>query len=82
MSSSGPNINFVELLSFYDLSGINGVKELPRIQESTSPPIYIPNFLIYGNDIVKSVHVSYICMHTVLYILFVYSPIVIYIVCP
>ena len=61
MSSSGPDINFVELLSFYDLSGINGVKELPRIQESTSPPIYIPNFLIYGNDIVKSVHVSYAC---------------------
>ena len=35
-----------------------GLRELPRELDSHSPPIFIPGALAYGNEIVKSVHVS------------------------
>ena len=54
----GPTIVLGDLLPYYDLSSIPGLMELPRVQDASSPPIFIPGRLVYGRRIVKSVYVS------------------------
>lgn len=62
--SLGPVIVLADSLPFFNLSGIDGLMELPRVQDASSSPIYIPGFLIYGDNIVKSVYVSRLQTHT------------------
>ena len=50
-------------LSYFNLSSIEGVKELPRELEASSPPIYLPGFFVFGNLVVTSVYVSIYPMH-------------------
>ena len=45
-------------LPFYDLTAIPELKELPRIEDSHSPPIFVPDGLIYGDEIVTRIYVS------------------------
>ena len=47
-----------DTLKFFDLSSFTDLRELPRELEVSSPPIYLPGYLIYGNHAVKSVYVS------------------------
>ena len=54
----GPTIVLGDLLPFYDLSSIPGLRELPRVQDASSPPIAIPGRLVYGSRITKFVYVS------------------------
>ena len=49
---------FDEFLPFYNLSGIPGLQELPRAQDSNSPPIFVPGGLIYGAEEVTQIFVS------------------------
>ena len=59
-------------MSYFDLSGFANLKELPREQEATSPPIYIPNGgLLFGTQIVTSVYVSlhFACLHACIFVL-------------
>ena len=56
-------VQFEELLPFFDLSGVPGVKELPRTQDSNSGPIFIPGpsaSLLYGDELITKVYVSVI----------------------
>ena len=45
-------------LSFFNLSSIDGVMELPRQLDASSPPIYLPDYIYFGNQIVTTVYVS------------------------
>ena len=45
-------------LSFFNLSSIDGVTELPRQLDTSSPPIYLPDYIYFGNQIVTTVYVS------------------------
>ena len=45
-------------LSFFDLSSIDGVMKLPRQLDASSPPIYLPDYIYFGNQIVTTVYVS------------------------
>ena len=47
-----------EMFQFYDLGGIPGLQELPRTQDSHSPPIFVPDGLIFGDEIVTQIYVS------------------------
>lgn len=44
--------------SFYDLQAMPGAQELSRRLDSHSPAIFIPDFLVFGDEIVKTIHVS------------------------
>ena len=57
-------------MSYFDLSGFANLKELPREQEAASPPIYIPNGLLFGNQIATSVYVSlhFACLYMYLFV--------------
>ena len=56
----GPTIALGELLPFYDLSSIPGLRELPRVQDASSAAIAIPGRLVYGSRIAKFVYVRLI----------------------
>ena len=45
-------------LLYFNLSSIDGVMELPRKLEASSPPIYLPDYIFFGNQVVTSVYVS------------------------
>ena len=47
-----------EFLPFYELSGVPGLQELPRTQDSHSPPIFVPGGLVFGREEVTQVYVS------------------------
>lgn len=53
-----PEVTFDELLPYFDLTGIRGVMELPREEESNSGPILIPGSLLYGDKLRSTVYVS------------------------
>lgn len=53
-----PGVIFDEFLPYYDLSGIPGLKELERTQDSHSGPIFIPGSMIYGDEVIRKVFVS------------------------
>lgn len=56
---TAPEIVFPDgKLRFYDLHNIPGLQELPREQDASSPPITIPDTLIFGRDIMDTVYVS------------------------
>ncbi len=44
--------------SFYNLQTMPEMQELPKTLEASSPAIFIPNFLVFGDEIVKRVYVS------------------------
>ena len=54
----GPTVVLGDQLPFYDLSSIIGLRELPRVQDASSPPIFIPGRLVYGSRIAKTVYLS------------------------
>ena len=58
-------------MSYFDLSGFANLKELLREQEATSPPIYIPDGLLFGTQIATSVYVSlhFACQHAYTFVL-------------
>ena len=60
-----------EHLPFYRLveSDIPGLLELPRTEDSHSDPIFIPNGLIFGDEIVTRAYVSCYIAH-----IYYYSP--------
>ena len=49
-----------EYLPFYSLveSDIPGLLELPRTQDSHSDPIFVPDGLIFGDEMITQVYVS------------------------
>lgn len=53
-------VMFDDGLPFYDLRGIPGLGELPRVQDSHSPEIFLPNggSLVYGNIVTRIIYVS------------------------
>lgn len=53
-----PPVMFEDILPFFDLSVLPNVKELPRMLDAISPPIFIPGELIFGNASVDRVYVS------------------------
>ena len=59
LNLSSIEITTVEQLTYLNLSSIDGVAELPRKLEVSSPPIYFPDFFIFGNQVVRSVYVSF-----------------------
>ena len=58
-----------EYLPFYDLVGsdIPGLLELPRTEDSHSDAIFIPNGLVFGDEIVTQVYVSFAVTLMLLY---------------
>lgn len=49
----------VDSLPFVNLTAFPGVKELDKaVPDATSEPIYIPDGLIFGDDIVTSTYVG------------------------
>lgn len=53
-----PPVIFDELLSYFNLSGLPDLKEIPRTQDSHSGPIFIPGSLIYGDETFSRMFVS------------------------
>lgn len=55
-----PPVMFEESLPFYNLTGIPGLKELPRAQDSHSGPIFLPGStsLLYGDQLITKIYVS------------------------
>ena len=53
-----PEVVFEESLPFFDLSGIPGVRELPRTQDSNSEVILVPDGLRFGDTSISQVYVS------------------------
>ncbi len=53
-----PPVIFDELLSYFDLSGMPGLTELSRTEESHSGPILIPESILYGDKSFTEVFVS------------------------
>ena len=68
---SDPQAGEVQSVSYFVLSGFANLKELPREQEATSPPIYIPDGLLFGTQIATSVYVSlhFACQHAYTFVL-------------
>ena len=58
VSVNSSEVVFDAFLPFYNLTGIPGLQELPRMQDSNSPPIFVPGGLIYGAEEVTQVFVS------------------------
>ena len=54
-----PDNSFDEFLPLYELSGAPGLQELPRTQDSHSPPIFVPGGLVFGDEEVAQVYVSH-----------------------
>ena len=53
-----PEVEFVESLPFFDLSGIPDMSELPRTQDANSERIFVPNGMIFGDQVITQVFVS------------------------
>ena len=58
LSGRGPEIEErIDSVAFFDLETFIGVKELERVEDSNSDPIFIPGGIIVGNQIVSTVYV-------------------------
>jgi hypothetical protein len=55
-----PEIVLDDGLPFYNLQNLPGLQELPRTQDSHSPPIFIPHggSLVFGDAIIRKLYVS------------------------
>ena len=66
-SGRGPEIEVrIDSVPFFDLGAFFGVKELERVEDSNSDPIFIPGGIIMGNQIVSTVYVrqtDQYCIH-------------------
>ncbi len=52
------NALFDRLPSFYNLQAMPEMQELPKALDASSAAIFIPNFLVFGDEIMKTVYVS------------------------
>ena len=49
-----------QFLPFFDIIDLPGMNELERVVDAVSEPIYIPDGLIFGDEVVSRVFVSLI----------------------